>query len=84
VEEGVVPGGGVALIRALTAIRDLKGINEEQSHGMVIAMRAMEAPLREVVTNAGEEPSVILNKVAEGTGNLLLPARFCGIAESAL
>jgi chaperonin GroEL len=69
VEEGVVPGGGVALIRALTAIRDLKGINEEQNHGIVIAMRAMEAPLREIVTNAGEEPSVILNKVAEGTGN---------------
>ncbi len=69
VEEGVVPGGGVALIRALTAIRDLKGINEEQNHGIVIAMRAMEAPLREIVTNAGEEPSVILNKVAEGEGN---------------
>jgi hypothetical protein len=69
VEEGVVPGGGVALIRALTAIRDLRGINEEQNHGIVIAMRAMEAPLREIVTNAGEEPSVILNKVAEGTGN---------------
>ncbi|MCG6118609.1 MAG: chaperonin GroEL [Aquimonas sp.] len=69
VEEGVVPGGGVALIRALTAIGDLKGINEEQNHGIVIAKRAMEAPLREIVTNAGEEPSVILNKVAEGTGN---------------
>ncbi|MFN7781598.1 MAG: chaperonin GroEL, partial [Lysobacterales bacterium] len=63
VEEGVVPGGGVALIRALTAIADLKGINEEQNHGIVIAKRAMEAPLREIVTNAGEEPSVILNKV---------------------
>jgi chaperonin GroEL len=69
VEEGVVPGGGVALIRALHAIGDLKGINEEQNHGIVIAKRAMEAPLREIVTNAGEEPSVILNKVAEGTGN---------------
>ena len=69
VEEGVVPGGGVALIRALTAIADLKGINEEQNHGIVIAKRAMEAPLREIVTNAGEEPSVILNKVAEGQGN---------------
>jgi chaperonin GroEL len=69
VEEGVVPGGGVALIRALTAIGDLKGINEEQNHGIVIAKRAMEAPLREIVTNAGEEPSVILNKVAEGKGN---------------
>ncbi|SDD53541.1 chaperonin GroEL [Aquimonas voraii] len=69
VEEGVVPGGGVALIRALTAIADLKGNNEEQNHGIVIAKRAMEAPLREIVTNAGEEPSVILNKVAEGQGN---------------
>jgi chaperonin GroEL len=69
VEEGVVPGGGVALIRALNAIGDLKGINEEQNHGIVIAKRAMEAPLREIVTNAGEEPSVILNKVAEGKGN---------------
>jgi chaperonin GroEL len=69
VEEGVVPGGGVALIRALTAIADLKGANEEQNHGIVIAKRAMEAPLREIVTNAGEEPSVILNKVAEGQGN---------------
>jgi chaperonin GroEL len=69
VEEGVVPGGGVALIRALHAIGDLKGINEEQNHGIVIAKRAMEAPLREIVTNCGEEPSVILNKVAEGSGN---------------
>jgi chaperonin GroEL len=69
VEEGVVPGGGVALIRALSAIADLKGINEEQNHGITIAKRAMEAPLREIVTNCGEEPSVILNKVAEGSGN---------------
>ncbi|MEZ5457613.1 MAG: chaperonin GroEL [Lysobacteraceae bacterium] len=69
VEEGVVPGGGVALIRALSAIADLKGNNEEQNHGIVIAKRAMEAPLREIVTNCGEEPSVILNKVAEGSGN---------------
>jgi chaperonin GroEL len=60
VEESVVPGGGVDLIRALTAIADLKGNNEEQNHGIVIAKRAMEAPLREIVTNAGEEPSVIL------------------------
>ncbi len=69
VEEGVVPGGGVALIRALSAIGDLKGVNEEQNHGITIAKRAMEAPLREIVTNCGEEPSVILNKVAEGSGN---------------
>lgn len=69
VEEGIVPGGGVALVRALTAIKGLKGINEDQNHGIEIAMRSMEAPLREIVTNAGEEPSVILNRVKEGTGN---------------
>ncbi len=69
VEEGVVPGGGVALIRALQAIGDLKGINEDQNHGINIAKRAMEAPLREIVTNCGEEPSVVLNNVAGGTGN---------------
>ena len=68
VEEGIVPGGGVALIRAKAAIKDLKGINEDQNHGIAIALRAMEAPLREIVTNAGEEPSVVLNRVAEGTG----------------
>jgi chaperonin GroEL len=69
VEEGVVPGGGVALIRALAAIKDTKGINEDQNHGVQIALRAMEAPLREIVTNAGEEPSVIVNRVKEGQGN---------------
>ncbi|HEY0180555.1 MAG TPA: chaperonin GroEL [Dokdonella sp.] len=69
VEEGVVPGGGVALIRALAGIAKLKGDNEDQNHGIQIAKRAMEAPLREIVTNAGEEASVILAKVAEGKGN---------------
>ncbi|HEY0335194.1 MAG TPA: chaperonin GroEL [Stenotrophomonas sp.] len=69
VEEGVVPGGGVALIRAKSAIEGLKGINEDQNHGIEIALRAMEAPLREIVTNAGEEPSVIVNKVKDGSGN---------------
>ena len=68
VEEGIVPGGGVALIRAKAAITDLKGDNEDQNHGIAIALRAMEAPLREIVTNAGDEPSVVLNRVAEGTG----------------
>ncbi|QNP41567.1 chaperonin GroEL [Lysobacter solisilvae (ex Woo and Kim 2022)] len=68
VEEGIVPGGGVALLRAKAAIAGLKGINEDQNHGIAIALRAMEAPLREIVTNAGEEPSVILNKVIEGKG----------------
>jgi chaperonin GroEL len=69
VEEGVVPGGGVALIRALDAIKKLKGDNEDQNHGILIAKRAMEAPLREIVSNAGEEPSVVLNKVAGSKGN---------------
>ena len=69
VEEGIVPGGGVALIRAKAAIKDLKGANEDQNHGIQIALRAMEAPLREIVTNAGEEPSVIVNRVKEGSGN---------------
>jgi len=69
VEEGVVPGGGVALIRSLDAIKKLKGDNEDQNHGIQIAKRAMEAPLREIVANAGEEPSVVLNKVAGGKGN---------------
>ncbi len=69
VEEGIVPGGGVALVRVMNAISALKGINEDQDHGIQIALRAMEAPLREIVANAGEEPSVILNKVKEGSGN---------------
>ena len=69
VEEGIVPGGGVALLRAKAAIAGLKGANEDQNHGIQIALRAMEAPLREIVTNAGEEPSVILNKVVDGSGS---------------
>jgi len=69
VEEGVVPGGGVALIRALATLGGLKGVNEDQNHGIQIALRAMEAPLREIVANAGEEPSVVLNKVKDGSGN---------------
>jgi chaperonin GroEL len=69
VEEGVVPGGGVALIRALNALGDLKGINEDQNHGILIARRAMEAPLREIVTNSGDEPSVVLNQITAGKGS---------------
>ena len=69
VEEGIVPGGGVALIRACAAIKDLKGDNHDQDIGIKIALRAMEDPLRQIVANAGEEASVILNKVAEGVGN---------------
>ncbi len=69
VEEGVVPGGGVALIRALQAIKGLKGDNHDQDVGIGIATRAMEEPLRQIVGNAGEEASVVLNKVQEGKGN---------------
>ena len=69
VEEGVVPGGGVALIRACTAIAGLVGENHDQDVGIAIAKRAMEEPLRQIVANAGEEPSVILNRVAEGSDN---------------
>jgi len=69
VEEGVVAGGGVALIRALDAVSKVKGDNEDQNHGIQIAKRSMEAPLREIVANSGDEPSVVLNKVAEGKGN---------------
>ncbi|MFC3651782.1 chaperonin GroEL [Dyella humi] len=69
VEEGVVPGGGVALIRTLKAIENLKGDNEDQNHGIVITRRALEAPLREIVFNSGDEPSVVVNKVKEGKGN---------------
>jgi chaperonin GroEL len=69
VEEGVVPGGGVALIRALQALGELTGANEDQNHGINIAKRAMEAPLREIVANCGEEPSVVLNAVKDGKGN---------------
>ncbi|MBL4763134.1 MAG: chaperonin GroEL [Gammaproteobacteria bacterium] len=63
VEEGVVPGGGVALIRACAAIADLKGNNHEQDVGIAILRRAMEEPLRQIVNNCGEEASVVLNKV---------------------
>ncbi|MGI9258691.1 MAG: chaperonin GroEL [Gammaproteobacteria bacterium] len=69
VEEGVVAGGGVALIRALAAIGDLKGANDDQSVGINILRRAVEEPLRQIVTNAGEDASVVLNAVAEGEGN---------------
>jgi chaperonin GroEL len=69
VEEGVVPGGGVALLRAKQAIKDVQTINHDQEVGVKIALRAMEEPLRQIVGNAGQEASVILNKVLEGAGN---------------
>jgi chaperonin GroEL len=69
VEEGVVPGGGVALIRAKAAIGKMTGDNDDQTMGIHIAMRAMEDPLRLICENAGEESSVILNEVASNSGN---------------
>lgn len=69
VEEGVVAGGGVALIRAASKVADLKGDNEEQNVGIKLALRAMEAPLRQIVTNAGEEASVVASAVKQGEGN---------------
>tara|TARA_B100001173_G_scaffold309596_1_gene322295 strand:- start:2842 stop:4485 length:1644 start_codon:yes stop_codon:yes gene_type:complete len=66
VEEGVVPGGGSALIRCLEAVEKLKGDNDDQNVGINIARKAFEAPLRQIVSNAGEEPSVIVNKVIDG------------------
>ncbi|MEK7834851.1 MAG: chaperonin GroEL, partial [Pseudomonadota bacterium] len=69
VEEGIVAGGGVALIRARSGLSKLKGDNHDQDAGIKIVLRALEEPLRWIVANAGDEPSVVLNKVAEGKGN---------------
>ena len=69
VEEGVVPGGGVALVRAIAAMTNLKGDNHDQDVGIKILKRAMEAPLRQIVSNGGGEASVVLNEVAKGKGN---------------
>ena len=69
VEEGIVPGGGVALLRARVNLLGLKGDNHDQDAGIKIVLRAMEQPLREIVANAGDEPSVVVNKVNEGSGN---------------
>ena len=69
VEEGVVAGGGVALIRAVKSLDGLTGDNSDQDHGIAIARRAMEEPLRQIVSNAGDEPSVVVNQVAGESGN---------------
>ena len=70
VEEGVVAGGGVALVRAVAAISDLRGDNEDQNHGIAAALRALEWPLRQIVDNAGDESSVVLDKVRQAEGNI--------------
>ena len=69
VEEGIVPGGGVALVRAVKAVEGVKGDNHDQDVGISIAKRAMEEPLRQIVANAGDEPSVVVAKVRDGEGN---------------
>ena len=75
VEEGVVPGGGVALVRAQKALDKLEATNEDQTVGMKILARAIEEPLRQIVENAGEDAAVILNRVKEGKGSLRLQRR---------
>jgi chaperonin GroEL len=69
VEEGVVPGGGVAFVRVLKALEKLEGANEDQKYGIKILARAIEEPLRQIVDNAGDDAAVVLNKVREGKGN---------------
>lgn len=69
VEEGIVPGGGVALLRARSTMPTIKGDNDDQEAGIRIVLRAIEEPLRAIVKNAGEEPSVVVSKVLEGKGN---------------
>jgi chaperonin GroEL len=68
VEEGIVAGGGVALLRARANV-SVKGANHDQEAGIKIVLRAVEQPMREIVANAGDEPSVVVNKVLEGKGN---------------
>ncbi|MBM6550113.1 chaperonin GroEL [Marinomonas ostreistagni] len=69
VEEGVVAGGGVALVRALSKLGELRGDNEDQNVGIELALRAMEAPMRQIINNAGDEASVVVDKVKQGEGN---------------
>ena len=75
VEEGIVPGGGVAYIRAVAALENLKGANEDQTTGIQIVKRAIEEPLRQIVANAGGEGSVVVNKVKESEGSMGYNAR---------
>jgi len=75
VEEGIVPGGGVAYIRAVAALEDVKGDNEDQTTGIQIVKRAIEEPLRQIVANAGGEGSVVVNKVKESAANVGYNAR---------
>ena len=75
VEEGIVAGGGVAYVRALEALEGLKGVNEDETTGIAIIRKALEEPLRQIVANAGGEPSVVIQKVKEGKGDFGYNAR---------
>jgi len=75
VEEGIVPGGGVAYIRAISAIDKLEGENADETTGVAIVKRALEEPLRQIVANAGLEGSIVVNKVREGKGDFGFNAR---------
>src|SRR5712672_2087570 len=81
VEEGIVAGGGVAYIRARANVKGLKGDNSDQDAGIKIVLRALEEPLRQIVANAGDEPSVVLNKVVEGKGNFGFNAQTGGYGD---
>jgi chaperonin GroEL len=75
IEEGTVPGGGIAYIRAISALEGLKGENEDETTGIEIVKRAIEEPLRQIVANAGKEGAVVVQKVKEGTGDYGYNAR---------
>jgi chaperonin GroEL len=75
VEEGIVPGGGVAYVRAIKALSNLETLNADEATGVVIVRRSLEEPLRQIVENCGIEGSVVVNKVKEGTGDYGFNAR---------
>jgi chaperonin GroEL len=75
VEEGIVPGGGVAYVRAISALENLKGINEDETTGIQIIKRAVEEPLRQIVINSGIEGSIVVQKIKEGSGDFGFNAR---------
>jgi len=75
IEEGIIPGGGVAFIRAIEVLADMKGENEDETTGIAIIRRALEEPLRQIVENAGMEGSVVVNRVKEGKGDFGFNAR---------
>ncbi|MGJ8661594.1 MAG: TCP-1/cpn60 chaperonin family protein, partial [Bacteroidota bacterium] len=75
VEEGIVPGGGVALIRSISSLDKLKGLNEDEDTGIQIVRRAVEEPLRQIIANAGEEGAIIVQKVKEGKADFGFNAR---------